>query len=115
MAFDYAELRTVADTLITSAGQTAAIRRSTNTGDAWGPTQATTDYTCTVVVTKTERAQRDGSSVSRKRKEVLVAVPAIVPTDADKFVLASEVHDIQEMAPLSPGGTVLLYQGVVWL
>ena len=108
--FDYATLQGDATDLITEFGQTAAIRRVTNGGDAWNPTQTTADTACTVVVTDYANSEKDGTRIQVTDRRILMAVGSITPTPADRFVLSSTVHDIIAVKPLNPGGTTLLFE-----
>ena len=112
MAFDYAASQATAARLIANFGQAGSIRRVTNTGDAYSPTQATADTAVTCVVTDYAHRERDGTYIQARDRKVYVSALdlAITPTPADKFVLGAMVYDIVSVGPLEPGGTVVLFE-----
>ena len=112
MAFDYVTARATAARLIANFGQAAAIRRVTNTGDPYSPTQTPADTAVTCVVTDYAHRERDGTSVQARDRKVYVSAEglAITPTPGDKFVLGAMVYDIVHVGPLEPGGTVILFE-----
>ena len=112
MAFDYANSQATAARLIANFGQAATIRRVTNSGDAWAPTQTTADTAVTCVVTDYANFERDGTRIQAKDRKVYVSALslAITPTPGDKFVLGAMVYDIVSVGPIEPGGTVVLLE-----
>lgn len=112
MAFNYAGSRSTADRLIASFGQAGAIRRTTSTGDAWSPTQTTADTPCTVVMISEKLSGRKESLTMERTITALIAAGglAIVPTDADQIVVGGKAYQMTDVQPLSPGGTVVLYE-----
>ena len=112
MAFDYANSQATAARLIANFGQSASIRRVTNSGDAYSPTQSAADTAVTCVVTDYAHRERDGTYVQARDRKVYVAAEglAITPTPGDKFVLGAMVYDIVHVGPLEPGGTVILFE-----
>lgn len=111
-AFDYARSKATADRLIARFGQSATLRRQTNTGTSYQPTITTTDYACTIVVLDYDLREIDGARVLATDKKVLLAKGslAIEPTTADKLLIGGVAHSLIDVRPLSPAGTVVLYQ-----
>jgi hypothetical protein len=113
MSFDYARSKATADRLISRFGQTATLRRPTVSGTAYNPSAGTpTDYSATVVVLDYDRREIDGTRILAADRKVLLAAGtlAIEPVTSDKAVIGGIEHSIIDVAPLNPGGTVLLYQ-----
>lgn len=109
---DYAEDRADADELIDEFGQDGKLRRETKTGSSYSPTITTTDYDCTFVVLDYRNREIDGTRILSTDKKALLKAGslAITPTTADKLVIGGVAHAIMNVAPLSPGGTVVLYE-----
>lgn len=112
MAYNYASSQATADRLIAHFGQAGVIRRTTSTGDAWNPTQTSTDYDCTLVVLDYSTTEKNGTLIQAKDRKVLIATDGLTiePTDADKLVIGSAVYSIVSVKPLSPAETVILYE-----
>lgn len=112
MTFDYAAARATAERLIAKFGQTANIRRLSTTGDDWNPTITTTDYACTLAVVDYTSREIDGTQIRAGDKKAIISTQglAISPTTDDRLVIGSEVHEIVRIMPLSPGGTVVIWQ-----
>lgn len=112
-SFDYARPRATADRLIAKFGQAGAIRRTTaGGGDPWSPTPGTTtDHACTLVVTEYSVREREGTLIQARDKKVLVATEGlnIEPTEADQIVVQGQAMEIIDVAPLAPGGDVVMY------
>jgi hypothetical protein len=109
--FDYARARATAERLIAKFGMAGSIQRQTNTGPAYDPTVITTDYPCTLVVLEYEDRQIDGTLIRSTDKLIYLSTEglAITPTEADR-VIASDTYSIVSLKPLSPAGTVLMWE-----
>lgn len=112
MTFDYARSVATAQRLIANFGQAATLRRKTLTGTAYDPTVATTDYDCTVVVENYRYFEVDGTRILAKDKKVFLSTAGltITPAVGDQILIESIVHQIINLMPLSPGGTVVMYE-----
>lgn len=110
--FDYTRTRATADRLLARFGQTGAIRRVYSTGPVYDPVQTTTDYACTLVVTEYDKRDIDGTLILQTDRKVLVAVTglSVVPTVTDRAVVEGVPLTIVAVMPLSPGGTVVMYE-----
>jgi len=112
----YAEMAAVADDLIAEFGQLGAIRRTgTPTGPEYDPTPgATTDYPARFAVLDYEASEIDGTRVLATDKKALLAVGSLTITVAldDKLVEADGTvyKIIPPLKPLSPAGTVVMYE-----
>lgn len=128
--FDYGRSRAAADRLIARFGQSGAIRRTTTTGgdpfDPGGGETTVMDYPCTLVVTDFSLRERESTLVGATDKKVLIATDGIVipalpnqpnsenaPVASDQVVVQNRAHEIVRIDPLSPGGTVVLWQAQV--
>lgn len=115
-AFDYARSRATADRLIKRFGQAGAIRRSVTTGgQSWNPgsgSTVTTDYPCTLVLLDYSAREIDGSLIRATDKRVLIAKADLMiePLQSDGLVIGGKAYSIMNVSPLSPGGTVVLYE-----
>lgn len=128
-AKDYTKSRATAERLIAKFGAPGAIRRLGIVGqtDPYDPstgTETATFHACTLVVTEYTLREREASSIGATDKRVLVSTEglAIEPTAADKVVIGmsaaeAEVagdanvasHEVVRVSPLSPAGTVVMY------
>jgi hypothetical protein len=114
-AFNYARSKATADRLISKFGQTVAIRRTSSTGDAWNPTQTTTDYAATAAIVDYTNQERAGSLIEETDRKAIIAVGALAiePKPGDALVVSSVAYPIIRVDPVNPGGTVVLYQAQV--
>jgi len=111
LGFDYAKAKATAERLIAKFGQSATLRQYTTSGDPWNPTLAPTDTTITAVDLNERVRDASGSLVGETVRTLIVSTSAgVVPAKADKVVIGGSAHDIDEVRPLSPGGTALLYE-----
>lgn len=112
--FDYTRSRAAADRLIARFGQAGAVRRSgAPSGDPWNPVPGEpTDHTCTLVVLDYTSMEIDGTLIRATDRKVLVAAGglAVEPSAADRIVIAGTALEIVRVAPLAPGGTVVLHE-----
>ena len=111
MAF-YEEMADTASDLIEEFGQAGALRRTVNSGTAYNPTLTPTDHACTLVVSEYKNFEIDGSRVLATDKKVLLstAALAIEPVLSDKLLIGGVAHSIVRVMPVSPGGTVVLWE-----
>lgn len=112
-AFDYAKSKATADRLLARFGQTGTIQRPTAAGAAYNPTPgAPGTHACTFAVLDYTDREVDGERVKRTDKKVLLAKAslAIEPGTSDKLVIGGVAHNIEAVKPLSPAGTVVMYE-----
>ncbi|MDO6966980.1 hypothetical protein [Rhizobium alvei] len=118
MAFDYAKSRATAERLIGRFGQAGAIKRTTDSGPAYGPaydpTVTTTNYACTLVVIDIALDKIDGTLIEATDKMAYVSTSglAIDITTADFIEVGGVEHAIKIVRPLNPAGTVVLWEVV---
>jgi hypothetical protein len=117
VSFDYTEIREVADEVIEAFGQAATLRRFTRgtynpeTGGYSGG--STADTAVKVVVTEYAKNMVDGALILATDRRVLLSAQdlSIEPNPKnDKLVVGGTVYEIVRSDPLSPGGTVVLYE-----
>lgn len=115
-AYDYARAKATADRLIEKFGQLGAIRR---TGDPTGPEYDPTpgvdvDHPARFAIVDYEASEIDGTRVLATDKKALLAVgsQAITVAMDDKLVEADGTvyKIIPPLKPLSPAGTVVMYE-----
>lgn len=113
--FDYADARADAEELIAEFGQASVIRRQTNSGPVYDPAIIETDYACTLVDLDIDESKIDGTIIARGDRMAYVSTAglSITPDLADKIIIGSEVHAIRNVKPLSPAGTVVLWELII--
>tara|TARA_R110002051_G_scaffold230715_1_gene292710 strand:+ start:755 stop:1123 length:369 start_codon:yes stop_codon:yes gene_type:complete len=115
-AFNYARPKATADRLLTRFGQLGAVRRpGTPTGPDYDPTPGVdVDHAARFAVLDYEASEIDGSRVLATDKKVILAVGSLTITPAldDKLVEADGTvyRIIPPLKPLSPAGTVVLFE-----
>lgn len=126
MTFDYAKSRRTAERLIARFGQSATLRKITNSGTEWAPTQTEADTTITAVDLNEQVRDNSGTLVGQTRRTLYVSTSAgIAPEKGDKVFVGLDkdavaalteqqqseaVHEIDEVRPLSPGGTDVFWE-----
>lgn len=111
-AFDYARSVATATRLIARFGTSGTIRRTTNTGDAWNPTQTTKDHDCTLVVTNYSVSQIDGTLIQKNDRRVFVSTDGltITPTPDDLIIVDGVTLAIINVLPVKPAAIVVMYE-----
>lgn len=113
-AFDYGRSQATADRLIKRFGRAAVLRRVVSSGPAHNPTQTTTDYACTVVITEFSDREIDGSRVLATDKKVLMSPVGleVEPILTDRLVEADgTVYSfVSPLRPVKPAGTVVVWE-----
>lgn len=111
MTFDYAASKATAERLISRFGQDATLRQITESGDAWAPTLTETDTTVKVVDLNRRERDASGTLVGVTRRTLYVSASAgVTPAKGDKVVIGGTEHEIDEVRPLAPGGTVVMHE-----
>lgn len=113
MRYDYGPLKATAERLIHRFGMAATLETAgAATGDPWNPTPGAVTQTEVQVVQGFERL-RDaaGTLVGRTLHTLTISTSAgVVPQKADRIQVDGQWVEIDEVRPVSPGGTDLLYE-----
>lgn len=115
-SFDYTATRATAERLLERFGRSVSLRRTTvSGGDAWNPgggTATTVNHAATAVVTEYDAREIDGTLIRREDRRVILSTEglSVTPATSDKVVVGATVYAIVNVAPLEPGGTVVLYE-----
>lgn len=111
MTFDYARSKATAERLIARFGQPATLRQIVNIGTEYAPTQITTNTTITVVDQNQRVRDAAGVLTSETRRTLLVSTAAgVTPAKAGKVQIGGKWHEVAQVSPLSPGGTVIFWE-----
>lgn len=112
MSAFYDRLQATATRLIADKGQAAVLVRTSTSGPAHDPTVTTTEHACTLVETGYSITNRTDSLVQKGDKVGLLSVDLAVTPDrlSDKLEIGGTQYQLIDLQPLSPGGTVLLYE-----
>lgn len=114
VTFNYIPLKSKAETLIAKFGKDVTLRKKVASGDEWSPTFVVTDTTVKAVDLNQEIRDRTGSLVGQSVRTLFVSTSAgVTPEKEDKIIIGSELHEIDFVRELNPGGTALLWE--VWL
>lgn len=113
MSFDYGMTRATATRLIQRFGQRAVLRRPAESGAPWNPTRTPTDVDITAVDLDEEVRDRSGALVGQTQRRLLVSARVgVTPTKADTVSIparSATFHQVSEVRPLAPGGSVLMW------
>jgi hypothetical protein len=115
-AYDYARAKATADRLIEKFGQLGAVRRTgAPTGPEYDPTPGVdVDHPARFAIMDYMASEIDGTRVLATDKKALLAVGSLTITPAldDKLVEADGTvyKIIPPLKPLSPAGTVVMYE-----
>lgn len=113
-AFDYSRPKASADHLLARYGQTGILRRPTTSGPAYKPTGgAPDDHAATFAVLDYSNRQIDGARILATDKLVYLAKGSLTIEPApnkDLLVIGGVEHKIVAVKPLSPAGTVILWE-----
>lgn len=112
----YTDKRDLADRLIGDKGQAVSLRRTSQTGPAWDPTNATADYATTAAKVEFTLKQMQGGNVLDTDERWLVAAGPLTALGIasvavpDAIVTADGVvHPVLIAKPLNPAGVVVFY------
>lgn len=113
--FDYLESRDDADELISDFGAAASVRRVVASGTVYDPDLTETDYATKAVKVDWTLKQIQGGNILATDERWLVAagplaalgVTSFLP--GDKIVVGGAARTILEAKPLSPAGTVVMW------
>lgn len=116
MTYDYSRPLATADRLLTKFGQAVALRRTSSTGPSYDPTNTTADYATVAAILDYTSRQIDGENILVTDRRALVAagpltalgITSIAPPDS--IVVGGVAIPVVRVVPLSPGGTVVMYE-----
>lgn len=113
-AYDYSRAIATADRLIARYGQTGAlVRQALSGGTSFNPGTITeTEHACTFAVLDYSAREIDGTRIQATDKKVYLAKASlsIEPTTADFLEIGGKPHKIIAVKPLSPAGTVVMWE-----
>lgn len=112
MTFNYTRSRATAENLIKKFGQPATLVRTVSGGTPYDPVTDMVDYPCTIVVQDYADALIDGTRIKRGDKKVMVSTKGLTvePATSDALVIGTTSHEVVMVKPLSPGGTVVMWE-----
>jgi hypothetical protein len=111
--FNYARTRSTAERLIERFGQAGALRRTTDDGDPFNPgSQTTTDHACTFAILDYAKSVVDGTLIRQTDQMAYLSTAGltIAPETTDRLVVGGTAMTIVSVKPLSPAGTVLMWE-----
>ena len=112
---DYSGLQATASRLIDKFGQDATLsKQGADTGQPWDPepgAAVTSDaILCDIGYSLMNRNE---TLVQKGDRRVLISVIGSAPELGDQMIVESVTYNIIDLMPLSPGGTVLLYEAML--
>lgn len=114
MTFDYLAARKDAEELLAEFGQTATLRKAgTPSGPEYDPTPgAPDDHEVIVVDLYLSSLDRLGTMVKQTTRTLYVSTQGlgVAPEKSDQFIIGGKISEIEEVRPLSPAGTVVLWE-----
>lgn len=112
----YTDKRDLADRLIGDKGQAVSLRRTSQTGPAWDPTNSTADHATVAAKIEFTLKQMQGGNVLDTDERWLVAAGPLTALGVtsisapDSLVAADSVpRHIVIAKPVNPAGTVVMY------
>lgn len=110
--FDYARTRATAERLIKRFGQVVTLTQTANSGTAYNPSQTETDHSCYGAVLAYAENEIDGTLIKNTDKQVYLSTEglSVTPAVADKITVDGISHEIINLMPLSPAGTVVFWK-----
>lgn len=122
MAVDWESIAAEVGEAIASVGSTdegfqATLLRSVafDGGRPWDPSDTppdVTEHACTIVVTEYSQREIDGTLIMSGDKKVLISTSGlqVSPEPGDEFRIQGERFSVINVQPLSPAGTVVLWE-----
>ncbi len=112
MTFDYTKPRGTAEALLKRFGQSATLTQVANSGPDYDPVQTPTDHTITAALFNYMNSAIDGTTITQKDRKVLLSTEGltVTPEVGDTITVDSDKLNILDVKPLSPGGTVVMYE-----
>jgi hypothetical protein len=111
-SFDYERSRAAAERLIARFGQAASLRRTTASGADYDPALTVEDFPCLLVDLDHRERRIDESSIRQDDRMVYLSAAglSVTPTLADRLLIGGAEHAIVSVQPLSPDGTIIVWQ-----
>ncbi|WP_174804356.1 hypothetical protein [Martelella limonii] len=113
MAEDWAAVAAEVTEALAEVGGTAAIIRMETTG-GYDPTLTPVEYPCTLFQDMLDMTKVKGTLIEAtdRREYIAASNLEIVPTTADKLLLAGKEYTIKSVQPLQPdpNGPVIMYE-----
>ena len=116
MPFDYARKQRTANRLIAKYGFSAILRRTTNSGDTFNPTQTTQDFNITIAdLGNVVVGENQSENVAVRERQILLGpTDGLVPQKGDVLIWTSfdrELeYEVTRVDTVSPGNVNILYQ-----
>lgn len=112
MTFDYTKPRATAERLIKRFGQSVTLRQKTSSGPAHNPTIVNVDNACTGLVLEYNSNEIDGTLILTGDKKLMLSTQglSVTPNASDTMIIDGHNHTIEDIAHLSPAGTVILWE-----
>lgn len=113
--FDYVEARDDADELLTDFGQAVSLRRTTNSGTEWAPTQTTADTATVAAIIDYDTQEIDGVNILATDQRALVAAGPLTAAGItsvrkpDALVVGGVAVPIERVKTIAPAGLVVMY------
>tara|TARA_R110002167_G_scaffold42512_13_gene129160 strand:+ start:3647 stop:4003 length:357 start_codon:yes stop_codon:yes gene_type:complete len=98
---------------LAEVGTTATLKQVANSGTDYNPTLTPTNHACTVVTLDWKNEEIDGTLVKSTDRKILISTDglSVVPAIGDTLTIGSDVLRLVEpFKPLSPAGTVVMYE-----
>lgn len=88
------------------------LTQTVNSGSPQNPTQTETNHTVLVAVMNYSNKEIDGTLIQETDKKIYMSTEGltVVPDVADTLTVEGAAHEIINVIPLSPAGTVVFYE-----
>lgn len=109
---DYSGLKATASRLIDRFGQDATLsKQGADTGQPWDP-EPGASVTSAIVLCDIgySLVNRNETIIQKGDRRVLISAAGSEPVVGDEVIVESQTYGVIESMPLTPGGTVLLYE-----
>jgi hypothetical protein len=110
MANFYDRLQATANRLIAQYGKPATLIRQEQSGPAYDPVVTEQQYEVQLVETGYRMDNRNSTLVQVGDKIGIISTDGETPQLADKIMIDENRYNMIDVAPLNPGGTVLLFE-----
>jgi hypothetical protein len=112
MSYNYSPVAGTAKRLIEKFGKAVIIRRLTDSGTPWNPTQAQVDSGFIGVTLDYEKNEINGTLIKIGDRKLYLAAKdaAITPEVTDTAIIDGREYSIPSIMALEPGDTALLWE-----
>jgi hypothetical protein len=112
---DYSGLKATASRLIDKFGQDATLsKQGADTGQPWDPEPgAATTSAIILCDIGYSLVNRNETLVQQGDRRVLISAAGSEPVVGDEVIVESVTYTLVESMPLTPGGTVLMYEAIL--